>query len=241
MSSAATVNLLNSTAASSSSSGTGSTEHKTSLDQDAFLKIMLAQLNHQDPNNPMDDKEMTAQLAQFSQLEMLTNINTNVKTLAEAQNANTMLSGVSYIGKSIKASGYNLAKSGDTVSTVYYSLGESVSNLQVNIYASDGSLVRSQSMGSSGTGDFTYVWDGKDTNGNKMADGTYGVAIIAEDSSGAPVVVQSKISGVVSGVKNVNGTTMLTLADGRQVQLSLVTEVVNTATTKDATESGSST
>lgn len=237
MSSASTVNLLNSTA---SSSGASATEHKTSLDQDAFLKIMIAQLNHQDPNNPMDDKEMTAQLAQFSSLEMLTNINTNIKSLVQSQSQNTILSGVSYIGKSIKASGYNLAKSGDTVSTVYYSLGESVSNLQVNIYASDGSLVRSQSLGASGTGDFTYVWDGKDTDGNKMADGTYGVAIIAEDSSGEPVVVQSKISGVVTGVKTVNGTTMLTLADGRNVQLSLITEVVNTATTNDATNSGSS-
>lgn len=237
MTSAATVNLLNSTATSSTST---STEHKTTLDQDAFLKIMIAQLNHQDPNNPMDDKEMTAQLAQFSQLEMLTNINTNVKTLAEAQNQNTILSGVSYIGKSIKASGYNLAKNDDTVSTVYYSLGESVSNLQVNIYATDGTLVRSQSLGSKGTGDFTYVWDGKDTDGNTMADGTYGVAIIAEDSSGEPVVVQSKISGVVTGVKSVNGVTMLTLADGRQVQLSLITEVVNTATTDEAAESSSS-
>lgn len=238
MSSSATVNLLNSTAASSGSAA--NTEHKTSLDQDAFLKIMIAQLNHQDPNNPMDDKEMTAQLAQFSSLEMLTNINTNIKTLVESQNQNTILSGVSYIGKSIKASGYNLAKSGNTVSTVYYSLGESVSNLQVNVYASDGTLVRSDSLGSSGTGDFTYVWDGKDTNGNKMADGTYGVAIIAEDSSGEPVVVQSKISGVVTGVKTVNGTTMLTLADGRNVQLSLITEVVNTATTDEATTNNSS-
>lgn len=235
MASAETVNLLNSTSTAGTSSA--AKEHKTSLDQDAFLKIMIAQLNHQDPNNPMDDKEMTAQLAQFSSLEQLTNINNNIKTLVAAQSQGTMLSGVGYIGKSIKASGYNLSKTGDTVSTVYYSLGESVSNLQVNVYNSDGSLVRSDSLGSKGTGDFTYVWDGKDTNGNKMADGTYGIAIVAEDTSGAPVVVQSKISGVVTGVKSVNGTTMLTLQDGRLVQLSLVTEVVNTATTSDATAS----
>jgi flagellar basal-body rod modification protein FlgD len=226
-----------STTGTTGTTGTSSTTttHKTSLDQDAYLKILVAQLNHQDPNNPMDDKEMTAQLAQFSSLEQLTNINKGIQSLVDAQSSTNLLSGVNYIGKSIKSTGYNLTKSGDTISTMYYSLGESVSNMNVNIYDSDGTLVRSESLGSKGAGDYTYVWDGKDTNGNKKTDGTYGVAIVAEDTSGSPVLVSSKISGVVTGAKVVNGATMLTLADGRTVDISTVTEVVNTATTSDAT------
>lgn len=226
-------NLVNTT--QNTTSKTTSTEHKTSLDQDAFLKIMLAQLNHQDPNNPMDDKEMTAQLAQFSSLEQLTNINSGIKSLVAAQAKDTLTNAVNYIGKSVKSSGYNIAKEGDTISTVYYSLGESVTDMNVNIYGSDGTLIRSDKLGAKGKGDFTYVWDGKDANGNKMADGTYGVAIVAEDAKGEPVLVQSKISGTVTGVQTVNGTTMLMLADGRTVAMSTVTEVVNTATTDDST------
>jgi flagellar basal-body rod modification protein FlgD len=210
---------------------TATATHKTNMDQNDFLKLLVAQLNHQDPLNPMDDKDMTAQLAQFSSLEQLTNIKTGIQSLVDAQNQGSMLSAVAFIGKSVKADGFNLSKSGDSVSTVYYSLGESVANMQVNIYAQDGTLVRTDVIGAKQAGEFQYTWDGKDTSGTKMADGTYGVAIVAEDSSGAPVLVQSKISGEVSGVVTQNGVTMLQLKDGRTVDISSVREVVATATT----------
>jgi flagellar basal-body rod modification protein FlgD len=214
------------------------TEHKSNMDQDDFLKLLVAQLEHQDPLNPVDDKDMTAQLAQFSSLEQLTNINTGIKSLVDAQNQGSMLSAVGFIGKGIKADGFNLSKTGDTTSTVYYSLGEAVANMQVNIYAEDGTLVRTDVIGSKQAGEFQYTWDGKDTSGTKMADGTYGVAIIAEDSSGAPVLVQSKISGQVTGVVTQSGVTMLQLSDGRTVALSSVTEVVQpAASTADTTSS----
>jgi len=154
----------------------------------------------------------------------------------EAQNQGSMLSAVAFIGKGIKADGYNLSKVGDTTSTVYYSLGEAVTNMQVNIYAEDGTLVRTDVIGAKQAGEFQYNWDGKDTNGIKMADGTYGVAIIAEDSSGAPVLVQSKISGQVTGVVTQGGVTMLQLADGRYVALSSITEVVQPAASTPDTD-----
>ncbi|OGR38972.1 MAG: hypothetical protein A2051_03395 [Desulfovibrionales bacterium GWA2_65_9] len=212
------------------------TEHKTNLDQNDFLKLLVAQLEHQDPMNPMDDKDMTGQLAQFSSLEQLTNIKTGINSLVSAQNQGSMLSAVAFIGKGVKADGFNLSKSGDTTSTVYYSLGEAVANMQVNVYASDGTLVRTDVIGSKQAGEFQYTWDGKDTSGTKMADGTYGVAIVAEDSSGAPVLVQSKISGVVSGVVTQNGTTMLQLSDGRTVDLSSVREVVAASSSTTTTQ-----
>lgn len=211
------------------------TKSKATMDQDAYLKLLVAQLEHQDPLNPMDDKDMTSQLSQFSSLEQLTNINTGIKSLVSSQSSSNMLNAVSFIGKGIKADGYSLSKSGDTTSTVYYSLGESVSNMQVNIYASDGTLVRTDALGPSQAGEFQYNWDGKDTNGTKLADGTYGVAIVAEDTSGAPVLVQSKISGEVSGLLTQNGTTMLQLKDGRTIELSSVTEIVAPSTSTTTT------
>jgi flagellar basal-body rod modification protein FlgD len=212
------------------------TKSKATLDQDAYLKLLVAQLEHQDPMNPMDDKEMTSQLSQFSSLEQLTNINTGIKSLVSAQSSSNMLNAVGFIGKGIKANGYSLSKSGDSTSTVYYTLGESVANMQVNIYASDGTLVRTDALGASQAGEFQYSWDGKDTSGNKLADGTYGVAIVAEDSAGAPVLVQSKISGEVSGLSTVNGTTMLQLKDGRSIELSSVTEIVQPTTSTTTTQ-----
>ena len=207
------------------------TTHKTSLDQADFMTILLAQLKYQDPNSPMDDKEMASQLVQYSSLEQLTKINEGITKLGADNTATDLQTGSNYIGKSIKSTGYNLTVKDTTVSTLYYSLGESVSGVTANIYDADGNIVRSESLGSKGKGEFTYVWDGKDTDGNKVTDGTYGVILKADNAAGENVLVQSQISGVVTGVKTSGGKTYLTLGDGRTVDMSNVTEVVATATT----------
>jgi len=207
------------------------TTHKTTLDQTDFMTILLAQLKYQDPNNPMDDTEMASQLVQYSNLEALNNINDGVQSLVDASSNESILAGVNYIGKSIKSSGYNLTKDDGTVSTLYYSLGEAVTNVTANVYDTEGDLIRSDSLGSKAVGDYSYVWDGKNTDGTEMTDGTYGIIIRAENSEGETVLVQSQISGKVTGVKTSNGTVYLELADGRTVELANVTEVLQTATT----------
>jgi len=216
---------------SSTSTDTSTTTHSTTLDQSDFMTILLAQLQYQDPSDPMDDKEMASQLVQYSSLEMLTNINENLTTLVTDSSSDSILSGSNYIGKSIKSTGYNLTLADGTTSTLYYSLGEAVTEVTANVYDGDGDIIRSESLGSKGEGEYTYVWDGKDTDGNTMTDGTYGVIINAVNSDGDKVVVQSEISGVVTGVKSSSGTVYLELADGRTVELANVTEVVATATT----------
>jgi len=207
------------------------TTHKTTLDQEDFMTILLAQLKYQDPNDPMDDKEMASQVVQYSNLEALNNINEGVQSIVSATSTDSILSGVNYIGKSIKSNGYNLTVDDGTVSTTYYTLGEAVSNVTANIYDADGDLIRSESLGSKGIGDYSYVWDGKDTDGTAVTDGTYGIIVRAENSEGKTVMVQSLISGRVTGTKTSNGTVYLELSDGRTVELANVTEVVETATT----------
>jgi len=222
------------TVSGTSSTGTTtdtSTTHKTSLDQTDFMTILLAQLKYQDPNNPMDDTEMAAQLVQYSNLEALNKINDGVQNLVDSNSNDNILAGVNYIGKSIKSTGFNLTVDEGTVSTLYYSLGEAVTDVTANVYDKDGDLIRSEALGSKGIGDYSYVWDGKDYNGTEMTDGTYGVIIKANNAEGKNVLVQSQISGKVTGVKTVSGTVYLELADGRTVELANVTEVVETATT----------
>lgn len=220
----------------SGTTGTGTTTdsatttHKTSLDQTDFMTILLAQLKYQDPNNPMDDTEMAAQLVQYSNLEALNKINDGVQSLVDSTSNDNILAGVNYIGKSIKSTGFNLTVDKGTVSTLYYGLGEAVTDVTANVYDKDGDLIRSEALGSKGIGDYSYVWDGKDYNGTQMTDGTYGIIIKANNAEGKNVLVQSQISGKVTGVKTVSGTVYLELADGRTVELANVTEVVETAT-----------
>jgi flagellar basal-body rod modification protein FlgD len=203
------------------------TEHETSLDQDAFLTILVAQLTHQDPLNPMEDTEMTSQLAEFSSLEQLTSINDGIATLATSMQQTDMLSAVSFIGKEVKAEGYKIALNEGNASTIYYGFGETVSGIMMNIYDSEGAIVRTVELGSKEAGSYQYEWDGKNDAGQLLPDGQYGVGILGEDTEGGYVMVQTEISGVVDAVVNDSGTQYLRLKDGRYLNFLNVKEIVD--------------
>jgi flagellar basal-body rod modification protein FlgD len=203
------------------------TEHDTSLDQDAFLSILVAQLTHQDPLNPMEDTDMTSQLAQFSSLEQLTNINDGISTLNDTMSQDDILTAVSFIGKEVKAEGYKVSLNEGNASTIYYGFGETVSSIKMNIYDEEGAIVRTVELGSKEAGTYQYTWDGKDEDGNDLPDGQYGVGILGQDLDGDYVMVQTEISGTVDGVVTENGTQYLRLEDGRFINMLNVKEVVN--------------
>jgi len=214
-------------------------DHKTSMDQDTFLTILVAQLTHQDPLNPMDDAQMTSQLAEFSSLEQLTNINEGIKSLGNSMQQSDMLSAVSFIGKEIKAEGYKISLDNGNASTIYYGFGEPVSKITMNIYDSEGAIIRTVDLGSKQAGTFQYEWDGKNEGGQDMPDGQYGVGILGEDANGKHVMVQTEISGQVDAVVNEGGTQYLRLKDGRFISFMNVKEIVDpgTADVVDSTES----
>jgi len=214
------------------------TEHDTSLDQDAFLTILVAQLTHQDPLNPMEDTEMTSQLAEFSSLEQLTSINDGIGNLASSMQQTDMLSAVSFIGKEIKAEGYKISLDNGNASTIYYGFGETVSGIMMNIYDSEGAIVRTVEMGSKEAGTYQYEWDGKDDAGNLLPDGQYGVGILGEDTEGGYVMVQTEISGVVDAVVNDSGTQYLRLKDGRYISFLNVKEIVDPGSSSEEETEG---
>ena len=83
--------------------GVSKAEKKETLGKDDFLKIFMAQLQHQDPLNPMEGTEFTAQLAQFSSLEQLYNVNQNLGSLKEVQEGTGKFESLNFIGKEITA------------------------------------------------------------------------------------------------------------------------------------------
>ncbi|KAB1438975.1 flagellar hook assembly protein FlgD [Pseudodesulfovibrio senegalensis] len=201
---------------------------KKNMDQDSFLTLLVAQLTHQDPMNPMEDTDMTGQLAQFSSLEQLTSINDGIGNLATGQNRTDMLNAVSFIGKNVKAKGYNVAIDDGTVSTIHYGVGEAVAGVKVNIYDGDGAIVRTVEIGAKQPGTYEFEWDGRNDKGTQLPDGTYSVGILGEDLNGKPVMIQTEVSGEVSGIVQENGQSYLRLKDGRYINFANVTEVVNT-------------
>ena len=218
-----TTSYLNSIQSDSTSSTASS-----SLSSDDFLTILVAQLQNQDPFNSQDPSEMIGQIAQLSTLEQLTTMNDTLTSVLTALNLQSASSSVSYIGKTVMASGYSLTKEDDAVSSSTYTLDSDATALKAYVYDSDGGLVRTVDIGAKSAGDYSFQWDGKDDDGNLVDDGTYSLAIAGTDASGSTITASTTISGVVSGVSVESGSVMLTLKDGREVALSNVQSVQET-------------
>lgn len=214
---------------------------KSELDKEDFLTLLVAQLTHQDPMNPMDDQQFTAELAQFSQLEQLTQINEGVNGLSESSVQEQMVSAANYIGKDVRAVGDNLSIREDgSVSSLFYLLADNATNVFANIFDSNGNIVRTVDMGAQAAGEHEYEWDGKDWKGDELAEGTYYVALAAEDEEGAAILTQTEVAGRVSGVVYDGGLNYLKLDDGRVVAFNYVKEVVGDDAAGSTSEDGES-
>lgn len=208
---------------------------RVSADKNTFLKLLVAQLTHQDPLNPTEDKEFITQLAQFTSLEQLQGINEGVGTLNSTMQQSQLVSATSFIGKEVLASGGEISKIGSYVSTVYFTLDEAIAKGQVNIFDQSGNLVRTDTIDASNAGDFQYQWDGKDSSGKATVNGIYKVIISAQDSNDKAVMPVTQVTGRVIGVQTENGVNSLRLSDGRVVKFTDVTEVMNAVESTDPT------
>jgi flagellar basal-body rod modification protein FlgD len=193
------------------------------LGKDDFLKLFVAQLRSQNPLNPMDNTEFTAQLAQFSSLEQLSNINTQLHDLLLFQNSlqNTLTNNL--IGRQVKIPGNEiyLKENGE----ISYTLPEDVSKVKISIYDSGGGLVKEVNLGQQTSGEKSYVWDGTDNSGNRLPEGHYQVKVEALDDSGNPVNVSTMVYGTVTGITFDNNITYLIIDNTLKIQLSEIKEI----------------
>lgn len=195
------------------------------MDKDAFLKLFVAQLKHQDPLNPMTDKEALGQLAQFSQLEQLTNLNTAIAKLAtDIKVANTTQAS-SLIGKNVLADGNVVALKSGKATGVNLNIPHDAKTVKVNIHDKAGNIVRTIDLGSRKAGEVSFKWDGKNTDGNTGDDGTYRISVVAEDADGKRMFVKAQVEGKVKGVLVESGKQVLELQDGRKVLLANVWKI----------------
>ena len=179
-----------------------------SLGLDDFLKMFLAQLEHQDPLNPMEGTEFSAQLAQFSSLEQLFYVNGNLESLKSAQDQNSRFQALDFIGKEIVAEGDMLSlEQGETPEGSFTLNG--TANCTVVITDPNGYPVREISMGALGPGRHSFEWDGYDESGAMREPGIYGFEITAITESGEILPVETQITGQVTRVNLEGSSTLL--------------------------------
>ena len=225
-------------AAASSSSAS-----KNTMGKDDFFKLLIAQLKNQDPSNPSDSSQFAAQLAQYSSLEQMQNINTN---LTNSLNANYSLTqsinntmAATLIGKEVKLSGGDISYSGQTNVKLGYTINSIAKDVTIKIYDASGGLVQTITDSNVDSGSHSVSWDFKNSAGSSLPNGQYKFVVEATSMSGETLKPDIYKLGSISGVKfTENGTKLL--IGGSEYLLSDILEILE-ATKSSSTSSGGTT
>lgn len=188
--------IVSSSSSTDSSTTTGSTEE---LGKDDFLLLLVTQLQNQDPLEPTDNTEFVSQLAQFSSLEGIKNMEETMGTVADGISEMQKWSLSDLIDNEVKFESSAFDYSGEPV-TIEYSLGADAASANVSIYDANGNLIKSVDAGALNSGTYELNWDGTDAEGAQATEGTYTINITAVDSSGSTVDVSTYVTGKVTSV-----------------------------------------
>jgi flagellar basal-body rod modification protein FlgD len=198
------------------------------MGKDQFLKLFVTRLANQDPLSPMQDEDFIAQMAQFSQLEQLANMNANLEKAFAGDGmlsqtiSNTMAT--SLIGKVVRVQTDAVALDESGTADIRFDLEEAAADITIEILDSSGTLVRALRPGGAPVGGTTISWDGLDTAGQRMPAGAYDIKVSAKDAEGEELPVRAYFSGTVHGVRYVDGAAML-MVNNAFIPLGSVMEV----------------
>jgi flagellar basal-body rod modification protein FlgD len=191
------------------------TGQESTLGRDDFLKLLVAQLQNQDPLNPQENYEYVAQLAQFSNLEQTMAINDNLDTLLLQSRGQSNAQVVGMVGSQATVRGSIVSIDGSGIGTpLSYTLSEKAETTTVTITDSSGNTIRTLEGGAQGAGLVTVQWDGKNSTGTVQPKGSYTVSVSATDSDGETVSVSQETTGLVVGVSFDQGYPVLELDSG---------------------------
>jgi len=190
---------------SSASANAASAPAKDLGTKDIFLKILIAQMQFQDPLKPQDAAQMSTQLAQFNMVEQQTNTNTLLEQLvangsSTSKPTDTSTNAASYLGHTATIAIDALNYSG-TAMPFSINLGANASHVSVQILDAGGLPVRNMQLGGMQAGNTQVSWDGKDDTGAIVPQGTYQTVLQASDSQGQPMNVFMLQQGMVNAVR----------------------------------------
>lgn len=188
------------------------TQSEDVLGKDSFLTLLVAQLRHQDPLNPMEGTEFTAQLAQFSSLEQLQNVNDNLSNMQVSQSEALIFKAMDFMGKEIDVQGNDLMLDDETPARGGFYM-ESPADCVVTVFDAHGTAVKNIPMGRLESGTHSFEWDGTGDSGAVQEPGIYSFAVTAVDGTGQALPVETHMSGRVDRVSFEGGIPLLYVGD----------------------------
>lgn len=200
------------------------------MGKEDFLTLLVAQLQNQDPLNPADGTEFTAQLAQFSSLEELKNINDTLTKHDVYQSTLNNIESTNFIGKTVTATGDTFSVTDSKTAPIRFDLENDADGVFLQIYDKLGEFVTDIDAGFLQAGEQQVQWDGRTAEGLQAPDGTYSFTVMAMNADGSPIDVATYTTGIVTGVDYTTGDTNL-LINNRQIPIASVVRIDETSTT----------
>lgn len=190
---ATTINAVNSTAAASATAATKTTDDG----QDRFLKLLISQMKNQDPLNPMDNAQVTSQMAQISTVSGIDKLNTSIVSMMSQFAGMEAVQGASLAGRDVMVAGNTLTLAGAAAGG--FELPSAVDAVGITVFDASGQAVHTTQLGTAPAGIHRFEWDGMTDAGQKAADGQYTFKVTTT-TSGSDAVAQALTLGTVTGV-----------------------------------------
>lgn len=197
------------------------TKQNKDLGKNEFLNLLVAQLNNQNPLEPQGNGEFIAQLAQFSSLEGIQQLNSSVSSMMSSFQSSQALQASSLVGRKVIVPSEKAVVDTSESFKASTVLPVSSSNVYVNVYNNSGSLVTRINLGEQAAGNVSFIWDGKDSSGNVAPPGTYkfeAQATYGSETKGLYTMLPANVDSVTLGGNEL----MLNLAGLGNVPLSQV-------------------
>ncbi|MGQ0660665.1 flagellar hook assembly protein FlgD [Sphingosinicella sp.] len=169
------------------------------MDQSDFLRLMTTQLTTQDPFNPMDNTQMVAQMAQFSQVAGIAEMNQSLRNIAAALGGSRLSDAASWIGRAMLVESDVATPLRDGAYAGEFNLAAASDQVTVSLVDQNGAIVHSEQMGRREAGPVAFAWNGRDGAGNVAANGPLRVVVTAAGQSGNPTTsTWTMIGGIQS-------------------------------------------
>jgi len=164
------------------------------LDKNAFLLLMLTELQHQDPLEPLENKDLIAQLSQLTALEQIMNMSKAVQEFVEAQQMVNPAQLASLIGKYVVMRSNEISVQNGEAESIVFNLDESA-HVVIRIYDENDNLIREEDLGIVEEGMHAWVWDARNNDGVPVPDGTYKYKVVRVDGTN-----EEEIGGLEGGI-----------------------------------------
>lgn len=184
----------------------------SALGKDEFVKLLMTQMQNQDPTSPQDSEAFVAQLAQFAQVELAQAQSARLEAILVAQAASNQLAAAQLVGKDVTIADDTIAVTSDGPSTSEIVLSGPAANVTVSITDEDGNEVAKVKMKDQPAGPMAFTWDGMTADG-EAPPGEYKVSVVATDVNSDAVQSTILSRRRVEGVTYEDGVPMLVVGD----------------------------